>query len=97
MASLFNIRVKRKISHQLYIISIRSGHDQIQFSSIKKVNIGRPEHSLTPQPLSSITYHFCLYQSGRHTSITPSGYTFKYRPLSTCAMFTDDSKKDFHR
>ena len=35
---------------------------QIQFSLIKKIKIGRREHSLTPSPapLRSITYHFCL-------------------------------------
>ena len=32
---------------------------KIQFSLIKK-KIGRPEHSLTPHPLRSITSHFCL-------------------------------------
>ena len=26
----------------------------------KKINIGRPEHSLTPHPLHPITSHFCL-------------------------------------
>ena len=35
---------------------------QIQFSLIKEIKIGRPEHSLTPHPLRSITItsHFCL-------------------------------------
>ena len=33
---------------------------QIQFSSIKKIKIGRPEHSLPPTPLCPITSHFCL-------------------------------------
>ena len=33
---------------------------QIQFSLIKKIKIGRPEHSLTPAPLRPITSHFYL-------------------------------------
>ena len=33
---------------------------QIQFSLIKKIKIGRPEHSLTPHPQRPITSHFCL-------------------------------------
>ena len=33
---------------------------QIQFSLIKKIKIGHPEHSLTPTPLRLITSHFCL-------------------------------------
>ena len=35
---------------------------QIQFSLIKEIKIGRPEHSLTPHLLRSITTtsHFCL-------------------------------------
>ena len=34
------------------------GHDPIFFN--KKIKIGRPEHSLNPQPLRPITSHFCL-------------------------------------
>ena len=30
-----------------------SGHGAIQFSLIKKIKIGRPEHSLTPVPPTS--------------------------------------------
>ena len=33
---------------------------KIQFSLIKKIKIGCPEHSLTPTPLRPITSHFCL-------------------------------------
>ena len=49
---------------------------QIQFSLIKKIKIGHPEHSLTPTPLRPITSHFCVTppptpQSGRHMCITP--------------------------
>ena len=34
---------------------------QIQFSLTKKINVGRPEHSLTTYPsLRPITSHFCL-------------------------------------
>ena len=48
---------------------------QIQFSLMKKIKIGRPEQSLTPQPLRLITSHFRLTpfmpQSGRHVCITP--------------------------
>ena len=33
---------------------------QIQFSLIKEIKIGRPEHLLTPTPLRQITSHFCL-------------------------------------
>ena len=33
---------------------------EIQFSLIKKVTIGRPEHLLTSHPLRRITSHFCL-------------------------------------
>ena len=35
---------------------------QIQFSLIKKIKIGRPEHSLTPHPVRPITSHFSLPQ-----------------------------------
>ena len=42
---------------------------QIQLSLIKKIMIGRPEHSLIPHPIRPITSHFCLtpipLQSGR--------------------------------
>ena len=38
---------------------------QIQFSLIKKIKAGRPEHSLSPHPLSPITSYFC------HTSQPP--------------------------
>ena len=31
---------------------------EIQYSLIKKIKIGRPEHSLTPYPLRPITSHF---------------------------------------
>ena len=47
---------------------------QIQFSLIKKIKIGRPEHLQMPHPLYLITSHFCLTptfsQSGRHMWIT---------------------------
>ena len=51
------------------------GHDPIFFN--KKIKIGRPEHSLNPQPLRPITSHFCLTppppaQSERHTCINPN-------------------------
>ena len=32
----------------------------VLFSLIKKIKIGRPEHSLTPHPPTSDTFHFCL-------------------------------------
>ena len=48
---------------------------QIQFSLIKKIKIGRLEHSLSPNPLRPIVSHFCLTlphpQSGRHMFIAP--------------------------
>ena len=46
---------------------------QIQFSLIKKIKIGCPEHSLPLTLLRPITSHFCLalhLQSGRHMCIT---------------------------
>ena len=33
---------------------------EIQFSLIKKLKIGRPEHLIAPTPLRPITSHFCL-------------------------------------
>ena len=55
MGSLSDVRVKRKISSQLYInvwLSMMSGMTQMYFSLIKKIKIGRPEHLLTrPPPL----------------------------------------------
>ena len=33
---------------------------EIQFSLIRKIKVGRPEHSLTPHSLLPITSHFCL-------------------------------------
>ena len=53
-----------------------SGHgaNPIFFNKKKKKKFGRPEHSLTPHPLHSITSHFCLIpplQSGRQMCITP--------------------------
>ena len=59
------------------------GHGQIQLPLIKKIKIGRPEHSLTPPPptpLRPITSHFCLKppspsphpQGGRRMCITPN-------------------------
>ena len=56
---------------------------QIQFSLIKKIKIGRPEHLLTPSPhsptsdnISVLPYHPLPpsphpHQSGRHMCITP--------------------------
>ena len=48
---------------------------KIQFSLIKKIKIGRPEHLLTPPSLRLITSHFCLThnppQSGPHMCINP--------------------------
>ena len=43
---------------------------QIQFSLIKKVKTGRPEHSLPPTSLRPVVSHFCIIppvppQSGR--------------------------------
>ena len=55
---------------------------QTQFSLIKKIKIGRPEHSLTflPPSLRPITFHFCITpqppQSGRHMCITPKQKSF---------------------
>ena len=45
---------------------------QIQFSLIKKVKTGRPEHSLPPTSLRPKASHICIIssippQSGRHT------------------------------
>ena len=37
-----------------------SGHGGNPIFLNKKIKIGRPEHSLTPTPLSPITSHFCL-------------------------------------
>ena len=50
---------------------------QIQFSLIKKIKVGRPEHSLTPTRLRLLTSHFCLNspQSGRHMWITPNCFS----------------------
>ena len=55
---------------------------QIQFSLIRKIKIGRPEHSLTPQLPTSHNISFfvlTLYplptpQNGRHMCITPNKY-----------------------
>ena len=49
---------------------------QIQFSLIKRIKIGRPEHSLIPHPLRPKTSRFYLPpppppQSERHMCITP--------------------------
>ena len=45
------------------------------FFNKKKTKIGRPEHSLTPHPLTSDKISFLLYpnppQSGRHMCIIP--------------------------
>ena len=53
---------------------------QIQFSLIKKIKAGRPEHSLSTHPLSPITSYFCHTsqlpptspQSGCHVCMTPN-------------------------
>ena len=73
---------------------------QIQFSLIKKIKIGCPEHSLTPYPQCLITSHFCLTphpppphhththmpQSGRHMCMTPNMLTKKILILkNTCS------------
>ena len=55
---------------------------QIQFSLIKKINIGHPEHSLYPQPLRPITSYFRLthlpnpLQSKCHVCVTPKMKVF---------------------
>ena len=47
------------------------------FFNEKEIKIGRPQYSLTPHPLRSITSHFYLNlsppppQSGGHMCITP--------------------------
>ena len=77
MASRSDVRVKRKISCQEYIISMMSGHGPNQFSLLKKnIKVGRPEHSLTPYPLRPITSHVCL------TPLSPSKWmSYVYHPL----------------
>ena len=56
---------------------------QIQFSLIKKIKIGRPEHSLTPHPPTSDNISFLPSppppspQSGRHMCITPQHNSIK--------------------
>ena len=65
MASLSDVRVKRKISCQ-YIISMMSGHGPNPIFFNKK--IGRPEYSLTPHPLRPITSHFSLISVSKWTS-----------------------------
>ena len=53
---------------------------QIQFSLIKKIKIGYPEHSLTPPPPTSDNISFLTYppphspQIGRHMCINPKGF-----------------------
>ena len=57
------IKVNRKISYQQYInawLNMMSGHGAYQFCLITKIKIGRPEHSLPPNSLRPITFHFCL-------------------------------------
>ena len=59
---------------------------QIQFS-LKKTKLGRPEHSLIPNPLRPITPHFFLSlhppKSGRHMCITPINI-YSWRSLILC-------------
>ena len=63
--SLSDVRVKR-VRSQFLVNNILFGSAwclvkaQIQFSLIKKIKIGRPEHSLTPHPLRPIASHFFL-------------------------------------
>ena len=55
-----------------------SGHGADPILLNKKINIGRPEHSITPHPLRPTTFHFYLtllhlphpHRSGRHMCIT---------------------------
>ena len=53
-----------------------SGHGGNPILFNKKIKIGRPEHSLTPQPPTSDNISFLPYppspcQSGHHMCITP--------------------------
>ena len=52
---------------------------QIQFSLIKKIKIGRPEHLLTPHPLRPITFHFYFTPAHAPSSKCTS---YVYRPYS---------------
>ena len=73
---------------------------QIQFPLIKKVKIGRPEHSLTPHPATSdnISFFPCPSppppppQSGRHMCITPYGL---FTNLPKIIVARDFSKSSF--
>ena len=49
--------------------------EQIQFSLVKNLKIGRPGHSLPPTPLRPMISHFCPIahppESGRRVCIPP--------------------------
>ena len=73
---------------------------EIQYSLIKKIKIGRPEHSLTPYPLRPITSHFCLtpstsphplhpLQSGCHMCLTPNLTYFTMKFKNTFFDYSD--------
>ena len=56
--------------------------EEIQFSLIKKIKIGRPEHSLTPRPHTSDNISFL--SSSPTPPLLPSMWTsYVYHPLST--------------
>ena len=56
------------------------------FSLIRKLKTGRPEYSLTPQPLRPITSHFCLT-----FAIANPG-----QPLLRCITVSLDSPHNLH-
>ena len=55
MALLSNVRVKARflVSNINVWLSMMSGHGANPIFIIKKIKIGRPEHALTPHPLTS--------------------------------------------
>ena len=79
---------------------------QIQFSLIKTMKIGRPDHS--PIPLRPIISHFCLTpippQSGTHICITPKSISMGVDHKCFChylrlvsLYFVVKLEKDKHR
>ena len=65
-------------------------HTQTKFSLIKKLKIGRPEHSLTPTPLRPITSHFCLNPPPPLKvdviCVSPLNYLLLYASIRICSQ-----------